>query len=379
MAINYASCPSPAFVLDEDKLLNNLRLLQQVQDSAGVSIILALKAFSMWKLFPRVGEYLSGATASSLHEARLIFEEMGCLAHTYAPAYIPHEFEEVTRYSSHLTFNTVSEYRRYQDQLGQMDRPISVGIRVNPGYSPVKTDLYNPAVRGSRLGEPPQAFDTAWPEGVEGLHVHTLCESGADHFQRLVQAVETNFGQFLPQLKWVNFGGGHLITGAGYEVDVLVSVLQSFKERYGVEVILEPGSAVAWETGDVVSTVLDIIESGGVKTAILDVSFTAHMPDTLEMPYRPQIMGASDPVPGKPTYRLGGISCLAGDFLAEYSFEDELDVGDRVILLDMMHYTMVKTNHFNGVSHPSICKWSEDQGLTILKHFTFEDYKERLS
>lgn len=379
MAIDYAACPSPAFVLDEDKLRENLSLLQQVQDRADISLILALKAYSMWKTFPLIKSYLSGATASSLHEARLIFEEMGCKAHTYVPAYLPHEFAEVASYSSHLTFNTISEYQRYKQKLATLADPVSVGIRVNPGYSPVETDLYNPAIKGSRLGEPPEAFSAGWPTGVEGLHVHTLCESGADHFQLLVKALETNFGPYLSQVRWVNFGGGHLITRNGYDVDLLIHTLQAFKARYKVEVILEPGSAIAWETGDLVSTVLDIVDSGGIRTAMLDVSFTAHMPDTLEMPYRPQIIGASDPIPGKPTYRLGGVSCLAGDFLAEYSFDDELAVGDRVILKDMMHYTMVKTNHFNGVAHPSICRWSAERELEILKQFTYEDYKRRLS
>ncbi len=376
MAIRYEACPSPSFVLDEAKLVKNLELLKEVQERAGVSIILALKAFSMWKLFPLVGQYLSGATASSLHEARLIFEEMRQKAHTYAPAYLPAEFDQIVRYSSHITFNTISEYERHQEKV---PLGVSVGLRVNPGYSPVETDLYNPAIAGSRLGEWPAVLQEGWPTGIEGLHVHTLCESGADHFQMLVEAVEQHFGSFLNQLRWVNFGGGHLITREGYDVDLLVKTLIDFQSRHGVEVILEPGSAIAWETGDLVSTVLDVINSGGIKTAILDVSFTAHMPDTLEMPYRPQVVGATDPIEGKPTYRLGGVSCLAGDYLQEYSFENELAVGDRVILKDMIHYTMVKTNHFNGVAHPSICKWTVDDSLEVLKTFTFEDYKGRLS
>jgi len=376
MAINYAACPSPAFVLDEAKLLENLTLLREVQERAGVSIILALKAFAMWNEFPLIGDYLSGATASSLHEARLIYEEMGCLGHTYAPAYRPSEFAEITKYSSHITFNSISEYQRYRLRL---PRNISVGLRVNPGYSPVETELYNPALPGSRLGASPAAFEEGWPEGIDGLHVHTLCESGADHFLFLVEALEENFGQYLAKLRWVNFGGGHLITRSDYDIKLLVKTLRRFKEKYGVTITLEPGSAVAWETGDLVSTVLDIVEAGGVKTAMLDVSFTAHMPDTLEMPYRPKILGATDPTSLKPTYRLGGISCLAGDFLAEYSFENELAVGDRVILKDMMHYTMVKTHHFNGVSHPSICKWTKNHQLEVVKTFTFADYKNRLS
>ena len=376
MAIKHEVCPSPSFVLDEAKLIKNLELLKEVQERAGVSIILALKAFSMWKLFPLVDQYLSGATASSLHEARLIFEEMGRKAHTYAPAYLPREFDEILKYSSHITFNTLTEYERHQ---AKVPSGVSIGLRVNPGYSPVETDLYNPAIVGSRLGEWSTALEGGWPSGIEGLHVHTLCESGAEHFELLVQAVEHHFGPYLKQLKWVNFGGGHLITRTGYNVDLLVKTLIDFRSRHEVEIILEPGSAVAWETGDLVSTVLDVVDSGGIKTAILDVSFTAHMPDTLEMPYRPDIIGAIDPEEGRPTYRLGGVSCLAGDYLTEYSFENELTVGDRVILRDMIHYTMVKTNHFNGVLHPSICKWTVDDKLEVLKSFTFEDYKGRLS
>lgn len=379
MSIDYTACPSPAFVLEEARLRKNLELLQQVEQEAGVSIILALKAFAMWQMFPLVGQYLSGATASSLHEARLIFEEMGVKAHTYSPAYIPSELDALLGYSSHITFNSIKQYQAHRAQLAAFPHKVSPGIRVNPEFSTVKTDLYNPAMPGSRLGEMIDAFAGELPAGIEGLHFHTLCESGAEDLEQLLTAFEQRFGHFVPQLKWVNFGGGHLITRKGYNVPLLIELLRDFRTRYGVEVILEPGSAVAWGTGVLVASVLDIMESGGIKTAILDVSFTAHMPDTLEMPYRPEIEGASDPVEGLPRYRLGGISCLAGDYLEEYSFKNELQVGDRVILKDMMHYTMVKTNHFNGVSHPSICRWSEDGHLEVIKTFTYTDYRDRLS
>jgi len=379
MSINYNSCPSPSFVLEEARLRKNLVLLQHVQQQADISIILALKAFAMWKVFPLVGQYLSGATASSLHEARLIFEEMGVKAHTYSPAYIPRELEELLGYSSHITFNSIQEYERHRAQLEAFPSKVSPGIRVNPEYSTVETDLYNPAVPGSRLGEMVDAFGGKLPDGVEGLHFHTLCESGAEDLEKLLAAFEQRFGHFIPQLKWVNFGGGHLITRKDYNVPLLIKLLRDFRARYRVEVIMEPGSAVAWETGVLVASVLDIIESGGIKTAILDVSFTAHMPDTLEMPYRPVIEGASDPVENRPSYRLGGISCLAGDYLEEYGFENELQVGDRVIMKDMIHYTMVKTNHFNGVLHPSICIRKEDGNLEVVRTFTYEDYKNRLS
>lgn len=379
MSVDYTACPSPAFVLEEGRLRKNLELLQQVEQEAGVSIILALKAFAMWQVFPLVGQYLSGATASSLHEARLIFEEMGVKAHTYSPAYIPRELEALLGYSSHITFNSIKQYQDHRVQLAAFPHKVSPGIRVNPEYSTVETDLYNPAIPGSRLGEMLGAFGGELPVGIEGLHFHTLCESGAEDLEKLLAAFEQRFGHFIPQLKWVNFGGGHLITRKDYNVTLLIKILRNFRTRYGVEVILEPGSAVAWETGVLVASVLDIMESGGIKTAMLDVSFTAHMPDTLEMPYRPEIEGASDPVEGLPRYRLGGISCLAGDYLEEYSFKNELQVGDRVILKDMMHYTMVKTNHFNGVSHPCICRWREDGNFEVVRTFTYEDYKNRLS
>lgn len=378
--INYTQVPSPAYILDMSRLRRNLELIQRVQRESGVSVILALKGFSMWRVFPFVKEYLAGATASSLHEARLIFEEMGVAAHTYSPAYLPREFAEILRYSSHITFNSLSQYERFKDQLQGAGHPISAGLRVNPEFSVVETDLYNPSAPGSRLGTMLENIGDHLPAGIEGLHIHTLCESSAEDTANLLAAVEGRFGHFFPQLKWINFGGGHLMTRKGYDVEHLIKALRAFRERNPhLEVILEPGSAIAWETGELVSTVLDIIDNCGVKTAILDVSFTAHMPDTLEMPYRPKILGASDPVPGQPSYRLGGVSCLAGDFMMEYSFEKELQVGDQLVLCDMMHYTMVKTTTFNGVSHPDICIWHEDDTLEVVKHFGYEDFKRRLS
>jgi carboxynorspermidine decarboxylase len=378
--INYDKIPSPAYVLDEARLLRNLELIQRVQQEAGVQVILALKGFSMWRVFPIVKQYLAGATASSLHEARLIFEEMGTPAHTYSPAYLPAEFEEVMGYSSHITFNSLAQYERYKEQLARHAAPISAGLRVNPEFSVVETDLYNPSAPGSRLGEVVENLGDHLPAGIEGLHIHTLCESSAEDLENLIASVENRFGTFLPQLRWINFGGGHLMTRQGYDVAHLIEVLKAFRARHPqLEVILEPGSAIAWETGELVTTVLDIINSRGIKTAILDVSFTAHMPDTLEMPYRPKVLGATDPVAGKPTYRLGGSSCLAGDFMSEYSFDQELQVGDRLVLWDMIHYTMVKTTTFNGVRHPDICIWHEDDTLEVVKKFQYEDFRNRLS
>ncbi|MCB0661787.1 MAG: carboxynorspermidine decarboxylase [Saprospiraceae bacterium] len=378
--MDYTQIKGPAFVLDEQALENNLSLIQKVRDQSGVQIILALKGFAMWKVFPKVFQYLNGATASSLYEARLIFEEMGTKAHTYCVAYRPEEFEELCSYSSHMTFNSIKQFNRFIDQLKDNHPEISPGIRVNPEYSEVETELYNPAAPGSRLGEVIDNFGGNLPAGVEGLHFHTLCESSSYDLEKTLAVFETKFGKFFPFLKWVNFGGGHLMTRKGYDTEHLVNLLRAFKERYPhLEVILEPGSAIAWDTGPLVANVLDIHKSHGIQTLILDVSFTAHMPDTLEMPYRPKVRGAGDPVEGKPTYRLGGTSCLAGDYMFEYSFTNEVQVGDKIILEDMMHYTMVKTTMFNGVHHPDICIWTKEQKLETVRKFSYEDYKNRLS
>lgn len=378
--IDINKIPSPAYVLEMRRLRENLELIKGVQDRAGVSIILALKGFAMWRVFPMVAKYLKGATASSLHEARLIFEEMGVKAHTYSPAYLPGEFEDIMRYSSHITFNSINQYHRYKDQVANFPEKISAGIRVNPEYSEVEVDLYNPAAPGSRLGEVVDNFKDGLPEGVEGLHFHTLCESSSYDLEKVLKSFETKFSKFFPALKWVNFGGGHLMTRKGYDIEHLVQLLKGFRQRYPhLEVILEPGSAIAWDTGVLVATVLDIIENRGITTAILDVSFTAHMPDTLEMPYRPRIAGATDPEPGKPTYRIGGVSCLAGDYMSEYSFDHVLQISEKMVFYDMIHYTMVKTTTFNGVKHPDIAIWHEDDTLEIVREFGYDDYKNRLS
>lgn len=375
----YDNVPSPCYVLDESLLRKNLEQMQFVQEKAGVDIILAFKGFAMWKAFPVVMQYLKGATGSSLYESRLCFEEMGVLAHTYAPVYRPEEFAEIMSYSSHITFNTISQYERYKDQIKNHPTHISCAIRVNPEYSEVHTEMYNPCAPGSRLGEVSDAFVNGLPEGIEGLHFHALCESDSYTLEKTLAAFEQRFGRLLPKVKWVNMGGGHLMTRKGYDIEHLIGLLSRFREKYQVDVILEPGSAVAWETGVLVSTVMDIVENHGIKTIMSDVSFTAHMPDTLEMPYRPRIRGASDPVPGKPTYRIGGTSCLSGDFMYEYSFEKEVNIGDRLIFEDMIHYTMVKTSMFNGVTHPSIAILRENGILDVVRRFTYEDYKNKLS
>lgn len=372
-----STLPSPAYVLQEEKLIRNLERLASIQAQAGVQIILALKAFSFWPMFPTVGRYLSGATASSLYEARLIFEEMGLRAHTYSPAYLPEDFSELLRYSDHITFNSVAEYGRYRNVLPTGEGAVSPGLRVNPEYSPVETDLYNPASPTGRLGI--VSLDEL-PEGIEGLHAHTLCECNAAASATLIKRFEAKFGHFLPRLQWVNFGGGHLATRKGYDTETLVQALRAFRERYPhLTVILEPGSAIAWETGYLRSRVLDVVENSGVQTAILDVSFTAHMPDTLEMPYRPTVRGAQkDPVAGWHNYRLGGVSCLAGDYLDAYYFPEPLAAGDTLIFEDMFHYTMVKTTMFNGVRHPDYVIERPDGSTEVVRRFDYSDYKHRM-
>jgi carboxynorspermidine decarboxylase len=372
--IPYHSLKQPAFVLNLDKLRRNLTLMSRVQKESGAKILLALKGFSMWKVFPLLNEYLSGATASSLNESRLIFEEMSEKAHVYSPAFNPYEINEILKYSSTITFNSIHQWEKYKDQA--IKRKISCGLRVNPEYSDVQTDLYNPGNPDSRLGILEDEFPIELPKGIEGLHMHTLCESSAEAFENLLKSFVLKFGRFINQLKWVNFGGGHLMTKKGYDVDHLIKIIQEFRNQYQVEVFLEPGSAVVWDTGDLVAHVLDIVNGRSIKTAILDVSFTAHMPDTLEMPYRPEIYGAGDfPY----LYRIGGVSCLAGDFMEPYGFQQPLEIGNQIIFRDMMHYTMVKTTMFNGVNHPAIYTWSEKEGFSCLRQFTFEDFKTRLS
>jgi carboxynorspermidine decarboxylase len=378
--IDIQAIKTPAYVLDEKLLIQNLELMKHVQNEAGVQIIVAFKGFAMWSSFPIVKQYLAGATASSENEARLCWEEMGCLAHTYAPVYAPDEFRNLLKYSSHITFNSLSQYEKYANRVAKSQFKVSCGLRVNPEYSDVATDLYNPCAPGSRLGVLHEQLNGELPKGIEGLHFHALCESSSYELEKVLSNFEKLFGQYLCQLKWVNFGGGHLMTRKDYDVPHLISILKAFRKRYpNLQVILEPGSAVAWQTGILISTVLDIVENRGIKILMPDVSFTAHMPDTLEMPYRPKITGATDPVEGKPTYRIGGTSCLSGDFMMEYSFEKEVKVGDIMVFEDMIHYTMVKTTMFNGVAHPDIGIWKLDNTYQLVRRFNYRDYKNRLS
>jgi len=381
MAIDFSKIPSPCYVIEENRLRNNLALIKEVKERSGAEIILAFKGFAMWGVFPILNEYgFKQATASSLSEARLAFEEMGAPAHTYAPVYTDDDIDEIIQLSSHITFNSLGQLERFQSRIKASGKPISIGLRVNPEYSEVATALYNPCSPGSRLGILTENLGESLPEGVNGLHFHALCESDPTELQKVLISFEKLFGKYLSQVKWVNFGGGHLMTRKGYDTELLIKTIQDFKFRYPhLQVILEPGSAFAWDTGYLVSTVEDIVENKNTKTAILNVSFTAHMPDCLEMPYQPMILGSIDETNGKPTYRMGGNSCLAGDFMGNWSFEQPLKIGDKVVFNDMIHYTMVKTNTFNGVKHPSIGIWNEEKGFILLREFGYEDYKTRLS
>ncbi len=379
MAIDFSQVPSPCYVLEENLLVENLSQLKFVQDESGANIILALKGFSMYRMFPLVKKYLKGATASSLNEARLIFEEMKCKAHTYAPAYKPEEFDELMGYSSHITFNSMGQYRQFKDRVKSHKEPISMGIRINPEYAEVATDMYNPCIVGSRLGITRAALGDTLPEGIEGLHFHTMCENDSYVLERTLVHVEEKFGDLLHQVKWLNMGGGHLMTREGYNLEHVIQQIKRLKATYNIEVIMEPGSAIAWETGVLKSQVLDIVDAQGINVAILDVSFAAHMPDTLEMPYKPRISGAYQiDMPGKHNYRMGGMTCLAGDYMGDYAFDEPLAIGDTLIFEDMIHYTMVKTTTFNGVGLPSIGVWTAEGKFELHKAFGYEVFKEKL-
>ncbi len=379
MQINYNILPSPCYVIDEERFRKNLSLIQHVSAESGAEIILAFKGFAMWGVFPILKEYVSGAAASSVSEARLCFEEIGSPAHTYSPVYKEAEFESILKYSSHVTFNSLEQYNKYSNIVINYSKKISVGLRINPEFSEVSHGIYNPCSPGSRLGVTAETIGDDLPEEIEGLHFHVLFESDSYALEKVLQKVEEKFSKYFHRLKWINMGGGHLMTRNDYDTGHLIKILKKFKESTGLHVILEPGSAFAWETGELVSSVEDVVENQGIKTAILDVSFTAHMPDCLEMPYKPKIIGATEPVEGEQSYRLGGNSCLSGDFMGDWSFGKELKEGDRVIFLDMIHYTMVKTTTFNGVQHPAIGIWTKEGKFILIKEFGYQDYKGRLS
>ncbi|MBE6294524.1 MAG: carboxynorspermidine decarboxylase [Bacteroidaceae bacterium] len=377
--------PSPCYVMEEQLLRRNLQLISRVAREANVEIILAFKAFALWKTFPIFREYINSVTASSVNEARLAFEEFGSPAHTFSPAYTMEEFGAYMRCSSHITFNSLTQYERFAKLAAE--NKISCGIRINPEYSEIETELYNPCAPGSRFGVTCDQLPDVLPEHIEGFHCHCHCESDSYALEHTLEHIEQRFGRWLPQLKWLNLGGGHLMTRADYDVNHLIALLNGLHERYpNLHIILEPGSAFAWQTGSLVASVVDIVENRGIRTAILDVSFTCHMPDCLEMPYQPKVTDAEsmepDAVKNAPheqnIYRLGGNSCLSGDYMGSWRFPAPLKIGDRVVFEDMIHYTTVKTNMFNGISHPSIALLRQDGTLDVMRQFTYEDYRDRM-
>ena len=371
----------PVYILEEQRLRNNLKLIASVAREAGVEIILAFKAYALWKTFPIFRQYIGATTASSLNEARLGFEEFGSPTHTFSPAYTDDDIDEMARCSSHLSFNSLSQIQRFAERARRVNPTISLGLRVNPEYSEVETLLYNPCAPGTRFGISCDKLPVRLPDYIDGFHCHCHCESGADTFRRTLARIEEKFARWFPQLKWINFGGGHLMTRRDYDVKLLVRTLNEFHTRHpNLKVILEPGSAFAWQTGPLVSQVADVVEDKGITTAILNVSFTCHMPDCLEMPYRPDVRNASkqEQAEGRHVYRLGGNSCLSGDFMGYWRFDHELQIGENVIFEDMLHYTTVKTNMFNGVSHPAIAMASPDGELTVLRRYGYDDYKLRM-
>ncbi len=386
----YKEIPTPCYVMEEEKLRKNLSLIESVARRANVEIILAFKAFALWKAFPIFREYIHHTTASSRYEAMLAFQEFGSKAHTYSPAYTEEDFPTILECSSHITFNSFSQLEKYFSLVREFNKshePVSCGVRVNPEYSEVEVELYNPCAPGTRFGIRAVDMPDVLPEGIEGFHCHCHCESSSYELERSLAHLEEKFSKWFPQLKWLNLGGGHLMTRSDYDVDHLVRVLNGLHERYpNLHIILEPGSAFAWQTGPLVANVVDVVTSSGIRTAVLNVSFTCHMPDCLEMPYQPKVRGAEtlEPdavktaLPEDHVYRLGGNSCLSGDYMGSWKFDHELKVGEQIILEDMIHYTTVKTNMFNGISHPSIGILHTDGTFELYRKFTYEDYKNRM-
>jgi len=366
--------PSPCYILDEKLLIKNLELLSRIKQESGIEILCALKGYAMWSTFPLIKKYLDGVTASSLHEAILCHEEYGEPAHLCAPVYFDNEIEEITNISSHITFNSWNQYERFGQAA--TDKGLKIALRINPEYSEVETDLYNPCIPGSRLGIIAENMPDELPDNITGLHFHALCEQNSDSLAHALEKVEMNFDKHLRQVRWLNIGGGHHFTRKDYDIPLFVDTIRKFKKKYGLEVIAEPGEAIGWQTGYLLATVQDIISANGFQTAMLDVSFSAHMPDCLEMPYKPRIYGESEK---GYAYRLGGHTCLAGDFMGTFYFPKPLAIGDRLLFDDMIHYTMVKTTTFNGVGLPSIGMIKSDGSFQLVKQFGYQDFKGRLS
>lgn len=378
MQIDFQKIHTPCYICDEAALENNLKILDSVQKQTGCKIIMALKGFAMFGVFQLIKKYLHGTTASSLDEARLGFEEFGKEVHVCAPAYQVHEFDELLRYCDHIVFNSFAQWNHFKSKIQKNDKTIQCGIRVNPEHSEVAVPIYDPCGPSSRLGVTRKNFQPQHLKGINGLHFHTLCELNADALMRTLSVFENKFGEFLPAMHWVNFGGGHHITRKDYDVTLLCRLVSEFQNKHNVQVYLEPGEAIALNAGVLVASVLDIIHNQ-MDIAILDTSAAAHMPDVLEMPYRPQILGAGEPGEHPYAYRLGGLTCLAGDVIGDYTFPEPLKIGSKLIFQDMLHYTMVKNNTFNGVRLPSIASVDTSGNFHIIRNFQYEDYRGRLS
>ncbi|MFJ7935830.1 carboxynorspermidine decarboxylase [Sporosarcina sp. NPDC096371] len=378
MNIDLNALPSPCYVVDEALLIKNLEKLQSVIDRTGCKILLAQKGFSMFSVYPLMGKYLSGVTSSSVNEARLGYEEMGKEVHTYAPAFSEAEFDEILTYSDHIVFNSFQQWNQFKDKVTNHSKQISVGLRINPEYSEIEVDMYNPCFAHSRFGVTLENFEPEQLEGIDGLHFHTMCEQNSDTLWRTIQIVDEEFGEYIKKMKWINFGGGHHITRPDYDIETLIRSILYMKDKYGIDVYIEPGEAVALNTGYLVATVLDTLQNG-MPIAILDASAACHMPDVLEMPYRPEIIGAGMPNEKAHTYRFGGATCLAGDVIGDYSFDQPLQPGDKLVFCDMAHYSMVKNNTFNGVNLPAIVLNTVNDGVKVIKQFGYEDFRNRLS
>lgn len=378
MSINFNCLRTPCYVVDEELLIKNLTLLKEIEEKTGCHILLAQKGFSMYSVYPLIGEYLSGVTSSSLFEAKLGYEEMGKEVHIYAPAYREDEFDEILKYSDHIVFNSFNQWNKYKDKVRNYpNKNIQCGIRINPEYSEIETDIYNPCIKYSRLGSTIDKFNEEDLEGIDGLHFHTMCEQNSDTLERTIKVVEEKFGKYFDRIKWINFGGGHHITREDYDVERLIRIILYIKEKYDLDIYLEPGEAVALNTGYLVSTILDIIKDDDMSLVIMDTSAACHMPDVIEMPYRPFILNSSEPFKKKYTYRLGGPTCLAGDIIGDYSFDKELKIGDKLVFTDMAHYSMVKNNTFNGINLPDIVLWKNNE-KKVVKKFGYDDFKRRL-
>ncbi len=371
--------PSPCWLLEEEKLLSNVKVIEHIKKESGAKVLLALKGYALWKSFDLIRPYLNGCCASGLHEAKLAYEEFGKEVHTYSPAYKDEEINEIASISHHMVFNSPAQFKRFATKAKAVNPELSLGLRTNPQFSQAPKEIYNPCGLYSRLGTTLENFDESILDDLDGLHFHALCEEDSEALEGVLAAFEEKFGTYIPKMKWINFGGGHHITRKGYDVEKLIKLIKDFKSRYNnIEVYLEPGEAIGWQTGPLVATVLDIVHNG-IDIAILDTSAEAHMPDTIIMPYRADVRGSGEAGEKAYTYRLGGNTCLAGDIMGDYSFEAPLQIGDKIIFEDQMHYTMVKATTFNGIKLPSIAIKRLDGTVDVIRDFGYEEFKRRLS